>query len=112
MKLISYVSIGMSVFLLGCQATGLVTPLEKGYIAEATNNGDEKAANRVALKTAEDKCKSLGKDFYVIEQVKEKNNSYDLSDTEADITNIASQILLGTTAIDKERTVKLHFDCR
>ncbi len=100
--------------LVGCQATkGTVTPLKEGYIAEASvKNGDTKAAQKIALYTAEDKCKQYDKDFYVIDQVNDSKNDFEMDDTTADLTNIASQLLLGQSTITQERTVRLKFDCK
>lgn len=98
----------------GCQTTkGTVTPLKEGYIVEASvANGDMSAAREIALYTAEDKCAQYGKDFYVIEQVSEAQNDFEMDDTAADVTNLASQILLGKNTVKQERTVKLKFDCK
>ena len=63
-----------AIFLTGCQTAqlGTVTPLEDGYIAEASvNNGDIKAAKKIALATAEDKCSKKEQEFYVIEETTE-----------------------------------------
>ncbi|HHP0486678.1 TPA: hypothetical protein ACRZ4F_003112 [Vibrio harveyi] len=105
---------GLAVMLTGCQATkGTVTPLKEGYIAEASvNNGDEKEAQKIALYTAEEKCKQFGKDFYVMEQVNQSKNEFEMDDTTSDITNAASQLLLGRSTIEQERTVRLKFDCK
>ncbi|YCO02116.1 hypothetical protein ACB087_04165 [Vibrio sp. VNB-15] len=106
--------ISVLVTLAGCQATkGTVTPLKEGYIAEASvNNGDMNAAKQIALFTAEDKCKQYGKEFYVIDQASEAENDFEMDDTAADVTNLASQLLLGQNTINQDRTVRIKFDCK
>ncbi|RCX07059.1 hypothetical protein [Marinomonas foliarum] len=99
--------------LAGCQSLGTVTPLQDGYIAEATvENGDTKEAKQIALETAANQCKKYGKEFYVIEESQEESNDYDLDDNTTTLANTASSLLLGKSAFNQTRTVSLKFDCK
>ncbi|WP_417551807.1 hypothetical protein [Marinomonas fungiae] len=112
MKKVTLVAVG-ALLLAGCQTLGTVTPMEKGYIAEATvNNGDMKEAKSIALKTAEDQCSKKGQEFYVIDSATEAKNEFEMDDNTSNVANFASKLLLGQEAFEQERTVKLHFDCR
>lgn len=104
--------IATGILLAGCQAQPTITPLENGYIVEATDTSDIKAAKANALKAAEAKCKEQGKEFYVMDETKESENEYGLTDTEASLANKASSVLLGYGTINTEKTSRMHFDCR
>ncbi len=103
------------IFLIACasqQEFGTITPLREGYIAEYTSEYSAEHAKSVALNTAEKECNNKGKSFFVIEQIKDGKNTAGLTDSQADITNLASQLLLGGKVVSKEKTVRLHFDCK
>jgi PBP1b-binding outer membrane lipoprotein LpoB len=114
MKKLSLVAFS-TLILAGCASApmGTVTPLKEGYTAEATvQNGDIKAAKKIALNTAEAECKKYNRGFYVIEESKEEANAYGMDDGTTDAANIASTLIFGKSSFSKSRTVSLKFDCK
>lgn len=114
MKKLSLIALA-TLTLFGCASAplGTVTPMKEGYTAEASvNNGDTKAAKKIALATAEAECKKYNKGFYVISEKSDGENDYDIDDNTASIANTASTLFLGRSAVAQNRTVTLTFDCK
>lgn len=98
----------------GCASQqGLVTPNENSYTVEATA-ANAKQAKKIALDTAKKTCKDIGKSFFVISQDADYQGagSLNIDQKTTDLTNVASQLLLGGNLLSSEHTVNIEFNCK